>query len=162
MSTIKTVAVAGAGSLGKVVVEELVASGFSVTALTRSDSKDVPSGVEIQQVDYSDLESLKKALEGQDAVVSTITTAGAEAQSKLIDAAIAAGTKRFIPSEFGCDLSNPKARALPAYKNKVQVEEDLEKKTQGTGTTYTFIFNNVSRIENDPYCKTNIVSIIAN
>ena len=145
MSSIKTVAVAGAGSLGKVVVEELVAGGFSVTALTRSDSKDVPSGVKTQQVDYSNPESLEKALQGQDAVVSTITTAGAEAQASLMDAAIAAGTKRFIPSEFGCDLSNPKARALPAYKNKVQIEEDLEKKTKGTGTTYTFIFNNAFR-----------------
>ena len=143
MSSIKTVAVAGAaGALGSVVVKELIRSGFSVTALTRSDSNTFPPEVEVQKVDYNDLDELTKALKGQDAVVSTITTAGIESQKNLVDAVVAAGVKRIIPSEYGCDLSNAKARQLPVYGHKVQIEEAVEQKTKNTDSTYTFVFNN--------------------
>jgi uncharacterized protein YbjT (DUF2867 family) len=144
MSSIKKVAVAGAsGSLGAPLVKELVNSGFSVSALTRPDSESkFPSGVEVIKVDYNDVPKLTEALRGQDAVVSTITTVGIESQRNLIDGAVAAKVKRFIPSEFGCDLSNPKARQLPVYGQKVQIQEALEQKTKGTDTTYTYVYNN--------------------
>lgn len=97
--SIKTVAVAGAaGSMGTPLVKELIKNGFSVTALTRSDSSNFPSEVEVERVDYNDLRSLTEALKSQDAVVSTITTAGVESQKNLIDAAIAAKVQRFIVS----------------------------------------------------------------
>jgi uncharacterized protein YbjT (DUF2867 family) len=143
MSSIKTVAVAGAaGALGSVLVKELIQSGFSVTALTRSDSNVFPPEVKIQKVDYNDLKALTQALKGQDAVVSTITTAGIGSQKNLVDAVVAAGVKRFIPSEYGCDLSNAKARQLPVYGHKVQIEDAVEQKIKNTDTTYTFVFNN--------------------
>ena len=144
MSSIKNVAVAGAsGSMGTPLVKELVKSGFSVSALTRPDSDSkFPSEVQVIKVDYNDVPTLTEALKGQDAVVSTITTVGIQSQSNLIDAAIAAKVKRFIPSEFGCDLSNPKARQLPVYGHKVQIQEAIEKKTKGTDTTYTYVYNN--------------------
>lgn len=144
MSSINKVAVAGAaGSLGSVLVKELIESGYSVTVFTRRDSNNAfPSEVKVQKVDYEDVASLTEALKGQDAVVSTITTAGADSQKKLIDAAVAAKVKRFIPSEFGCDLTNAEARQLPVYCSKVQIEDALEEKTKGTDTSYTLIFNN--------------------
>ncbi|KAK3711557.1 hypothetical protein LTR37_009548 [Vermiconidia calcicola] len=144
MAPIQTVAVAGAaGSLGEALVKELLAANFSVTALVRPGSTSTLSpSVKAAKVDYEDMESLKTALQGHDALVSTLSTTAIKVQEKLIDAAIAAGIKRYIPSEFGCDLFNPKARALPVYAQKLKVEEDVEKKTQGTQTTYTFVFNN--------------------
>lgn len=143
MLSIKNVAVAGAsGSLGSPLVKELINNGFAVSALTQSDSKSFPLEVKVIKVDYNDVPKLTEALKGQDAVVSTITTSGIESQSNLIDAAIAAKVKRFVPSEFGCDLSNPKARQLPVYGHKVQIQEALEKKTPGTDTTYTYVYNN--------------------
>lgn len=41
----------------------------------------------------------------QDAVVSLISTADVSQQETIIDAAVAAGVKRFLPSEFGSDTS---------------------------------------------------------
>lgn len=60
-----------------------------MTILSRgSKHDDVPQGVAVKAVDYDDIESLKSALAGQDAVVSAIATvAVATQQYKLADAA---------------------------------------------------------------------------
>lgn len=102
-SPIKNVVVVGAsGNLGKEVVQELLKAGFKVTAFTREDSTATfPPNVPSKKVDYQSVESLTSALEGQDAVVSTIATVAIAGQTPLVDAAIAAKVKRFIPSEFG-------------------------------------------------------------
>ncbi|KAI0099982.1 NAD(P)-binding protein [Hypoxylon sp. NC0597] len=102
-SPIKNVVVVGAsGNLGKEVVQELLKAGFKVTAFTREDSTTTfPPNVPSKKVDYQSVESLTSALEGQDAVVSTIATVAIAGQTPLVDAAIAAKVKRFIPSEFG-------------------------------------------------------------
>jgi hypothetical protein len=44
--------------------------------------------------------------------VSTIATASAGTQNKIIDAAVKAGVKRFVPSEFGSDTLNSKAKEI--------------------------------------------------
>ncbi|KAI5857407.1 NAD(P)-binding protein [Durotheca rogersii] len=101
--SIKNVAVVGAsGNVGKDVVQELLNAGFSVTALTREGSTSTfPANVVSKKVDYQSVESLTSALDGQDAVVSTIATPAIGSQLALVDAAVAAKVKRFIPSEFG-------------------------------------------------------------
>ena len=144
MSAINNVAVAGAsGRLGRALVKELLEAGFSVTALTRQDSDlDLGPDVKVVQVDYNNLQSLTEAVSGHDALVSTVTTGVKDQQKLLVDAAIAGGVKRLVPSEFGCDLENAKTRALPAYSQNVEIENDIEKKCKGTQTTYTYIFNN--------------------
>ncbi|KAI0430096.1 hypothetical protein F5Y09DRAFT_356285 [Xylaria sp. FL1042] len=102
-SLIRNVAVVGAsGNLGRFVVTELLDAGFTVTALTREGSTATfPAGVASKTVDYSSVGSLTAALDGQDALVSTIATAAVAGQQPLVDAAVAAGVKRIIPSEFG-------------------------------------------------------------
>ncbi|KAK8852210.1 Nucleoside-diphosphate-sugar epimerase [Apiospora arundinis] len=144
--TIKNVAIAGAGgNLGKVVTPSLVSTGkFNIRVLTRqgSSTANLPKGVEVVEVDYTSPESLQAALAGQDAVISLITTPAAMTQLALIDAAIAAGVKRFIPSEFGSNLANAKTRANPVFKHKVQTEDYLVEKAASTSLTYTFFYNN--------------------
>lgn len=44
---------------------------------------------------------------GQDIVVSAVGAAGVPDQPKWIEAAKAAGVRRFVPSEFGLDISEP-------------------------------------------------------
>lgn len=81
----------GTGNIGKPIVQELASQGFQVTILSRGSSKqdDVPEGVTVKTVDYDDIESLKGALAGQDAVVSAIATAGVSGQQqRLADAAL--------------------------------------------------------------------------
>ncbi|KAK3377139.1 isoflavone reductase [Lasiosphaeria ovina] len=49
------------------------------------------------------VESLTKAFAGQDAVVSTIGSYHLDDQRAMIDAVVAAGVSRFLPSEYGHD-----------------------------------------------------------
>ncbi|KAI8947850.1 hypothetical protein F4801DRAFT_489503 [Xylaria longipes] len=102
-SPIKNVAVVGgSGNLGRAVVTELVDAGFAVKVLTREGSTSTfPAGVASKAVDYASVESLTSALQGQDALVSTIATVAVAGQWPLVDAAVAAGLRRIIPSEFG-------------------------------------------------------------
>lgn len=144
MSTYKTVALSGAsGTVGKEVLKALLNAGFTVTALTRSDSDaSFPSGVEVAKVDYNDVKSLTMALKGHDAVISAVGYAGMQRQTILVDAAVAAGVKRIIPSEFGADPEAPRPRNLPVFGHKLQVERHIRAKIKGTETTYTLVCNN--------------------
>lgn len=63
-----------------------------------------PVGTTVYRTDYSK-SSLLLAFKGQDAVVNTITMPDFEEQKKMIDIAVLAGVKRFIPAEFGIDTS---------------------------------------------------------
>ncbi|KAL6400029.1 hypothetical protein AUP68_16982 [Ilyonectria robusta] len=105
MSSIQKVAVIGAsGSLGVAAVEELLNAGFSVTAITRVESKATfPDGVIVKRVNLDSFDSIKDTVSGHDAVVSTSAIEAAAATKLIIDAVIAAKVPRYIPSEFGID-----------------------------------------------------------
>ncbi|KAM5343945.1 hypothetical protein ACJ41O_012482 [Fusarium nematophilum] len=135
------------GNLGRQVLDALLGTEYlDVTVLVRRESSptDYPARVRVVTVDYESPESLRVALQGIDAVVSTLGKKnGLQCQLGLIDAAVAARVKRFIPSEFGADLQQREIRAFPTYRAKVQVEEYLEKKAAETDITYTYIYNSI-------------------
>lgn len=79
------------------------------------------------------------ALQGQDAVVSTISSAGIAAQLRLVEAASKAHVKRFIPSEFGSDTSHEKTRTLPVFRDKIVVQEALKKEASLGTLSYTLV-----------------------
>jgi hypothetical protein len=82
-------------------------SSFNVTVLSREGSNSTfPSGVKVVHADYSSLSSLTSAFKGQDAVISLVGAMGFTEQKILIDAAIAAGVKRFLPSEYGSNTTD--------------------------------------------------------
>ena len=120
------------GTLGKRVAEALVAAGFRVTALSRASSTSTPpAGVELKRVDYGSPEALEAALAGQDALVSTVTTAAAGQQRPFLDAAFAAGVKRVIPAEFGVNtrtLTHPGMRKI--LQAKIETLDHLIAKSQ--------------------------------
>ncbi|PSR84010.1 hypothetical protein BD289DRAFT_268725 [Coniella lustricola] len=141
-NNITRVALAGAtGNLGPAILEQLVLAGFQVTVLTRDGGAHaLPSSVSVKHVDYDSVQSLTSALQGQDAVVSTLGDAARKGQLNLVEAASQAGVKRFIPSEFGSNTVNPKAAALPCYATKVAVQKAVEEKAKtSNGMTYTLI-----------------------
>ncbi|TGJ87303.1 hypothetical protein E0Z10_g1444 [Xylaria hypoxylon] len=142
MSVIKNVVLAGAtGNLGPAILEQLVKGGFHVTVFTRkSSSNEYPPSVTITPVDYDSVESLTAALQGQDAVVSTLGSAGFSKQLNLIEAAVKANVKRFIPSEFGSDTSNPKNAGLPVFADKITVQKALVKEAANGNISYTYIY----------------------
>ena len=79
------------------------------------------------------------ALRDQDAVVSTLASAAIDTQLLLVEAAAKAGVRRFIPSEFGSNTLNEKARALPVYNDKVAVQEALFSEAAKAGMSYTLV-----------------------
>ncbi|KAB8336987.1 hypothetical protein FH972_021291 [Carpinus fangiana] len=143
MSSIKTVALAGAtGALGPTVLQTLVDDGFEVTVLSRDANKvqsSLPAKAKAVTVDYTSLESLKAALKGQDAVVSTLSAEAGASQNLLIDAAAAVGVQRFLPSEFGCDYATTSHIAV--FQDKVKARKYVEEVAQKSSLTYTYISN---------------------
>ncbi|KAI0139396.1 putative oxidoreductase CipA-like protein [Hypoxylon sp. NC0597] len=141
MSVFKNVAVAGAsGNFGPAVVNQLLEDGFKVTVLTRKGvNHTFPSSVTTIEVDYDSPETLVKALEGQDAVVSVVGFAGLTKQIPLIHAAIKAGVKRFLPSEYGGNAENENALSLPLFQPKKATSELLKKEAAAGNITYTLV-----------------------
>lgn len=83
----------------------------------------------VLRADYSDVNELKSAMEGQDVVISMVAVFATGGQQNLVDAAIAAGVKRFLPSEFGPPSRDEKFAALhPALPPKVATVDYLRSK----------------------------------
>lgn len=126
------------------MLNALIKSKFNVTVIVRaSTAATFPDSVNVVTVDYSSVDSVTEALKGQDAVVSTVGTPGILGQNLFIGAAVAAGVKRFLPSDFGCDLGNPLTGALPVYKNKKAIHKKLQDAAAANPDfTYTLVCNN--------------------
>lgn len=134
--------VGAAGDLGKVVFKSLVQTPhINVLVLRKLGSKSVyPPRTNIIDVDYSSVESLAQALQGQHALVSTVGQSGIAGQVQLIDACIIAGVERFISSDFGLDLDHPNAQKLPPFVPKVKIQEYLVDKCKVSKLSYTIIY----------------------
>ncbi|CAN9440157.1 unnamed protein product [Alternaria sp. RS040] len=137
-SHIKNVLILGAsGSVGAPILNALLTeSSFNVTIVSRaSSSASFPSDIPVIKIsDAFTTEELTEAFRGQEAVVVALTTGSVISGEKdglafrLIDAALAAGVRRFIPSEFGANNLDPRARALvPTYDRKGEMLEYLMK-----------------------------------
>ncbi|KAI7782141.1 Isoflavone reductase-like protein [Diaporthe eres] len=106
MSLTKVVLVGASGNIGAGVLPLLLKSGLDLTILSREGSSAAfPQEAKVIKSDFSE-ESLVQALKGQDAVVSMLPIMALGEQAKVAEAAIKAGVKRFIPSEYGSDSSS--------------------------------------------------------
>ncbi|KAF3916853.1 hypothetical protein ABW20_dc0109871 [Dactylellina cionopaga] len=138
-STLKNVAIIGAsGNIGKIILGGLIDSAqFNVTAISRSTS-DVtfPRGVTVIRTDFSD-EDLVAAFKGQDVVISVVGATAFGEQKKFVDAALRAGVKRFLPSEFSVSSQNQAVlQLLPLFGQKKELVDYLRSK-ESEGLTWT-------------------------
>ncbi|PKV63550.1 NmrA family NAD(P)-binding protein [Pontibacter ramchanderi] len=109
------VVVAGAtGDLGGRIARSLLSKGASVRVLVRRDSDAAKvealqkAGATICEVDYHNPAALAKVCEGASCVVSALSGLHyvmVGIQSLLLNAALAAGVPRFIPSDFSIDFT---------------------------------------------------------
>ena len=74
-----------------------------MTAITRESSNSTfpEQQVDVRKADLTSVESVAKALEGQDAVVVATAIPEMGNQYPIIDGALQAGVKRIVPSEYG-------------------------------------------------------------
>ncbi|KAG2441235.1 hypothetical protein HYH02_010078 [Chlamydomonas schloesseri] len=135
--------IGGSGLLGKHIVSGLLENGsYDVTVISRKGSDEsklaplVAKGAKVAHVDFAEQDSLVSALKGQEIVISTVGAAALAEQPKLIEAAKAAGVRRFVPSEFGLDSCAPGIREyFPALGYKYAAQDALK----ASGLEYTFI-----------------------
>lgn len=108
----------GTGDLGERIARALRDQGADVGALVRSDTSTTKRkmlealGVRVVPVDFADADALRTACIGATCVVSALNGLRPvilNAQQQLLDAAVAAGVPRFIPSDFCLDFTRTRA-----------------------------------------------------
>jgi len=143
-----SVALIGAtGNLGSLILDALQEAQppfRSITVLTRENKTETGAyspDVHVKVVDYSSHGALVAALAGVDALVSAIATQSIDTQRRVIDAAVDAGVKFFIPSEFGLANTHPLLRRdFPIFEDKNIVQEHLEHLRLRGKVDYALIF----------------------
>ena len=128
------------GTHGPHVVKALLQADFDVTVLTPSKAgASYDAKVKVAEVDYGSVDSLTSTLKVVDAVVSAVAGQALENQTVLIDAAAAAGVKRFIPSEYGSCTTSPKVENLPFYSSAFKIRKHLQAKATAGDLTWTVL-----------------------
>jgi hypothetical protein len=116
----------------------------SITVLTRSAKSNavaVGPNVHVKTIDYSSRDSLVDAFAGVDAVVSAIATQSVDTQKDIVDAAVDAGVKFFIPSEFGLANTHPLLqRDFPNFGDKTVIQQHLESYRLQGKIDYALVF----------------------
>ncbi|NEU14620.1 NmrA family NAD(P)-binding protein [Methylobacterium sp. BTF04] len=134
------------GGLGLRIARELRERGASVTAAIRLGTAPVrvepltALGVEIRDVDLDDVAQVTAACLGVDCLVSALnglqhTILGT--QSVLLDAAVAAGVPRFIPSDFSLDFT----RTPPGSNRNMDLRRAFKERLDGAPIQATSILN---------------------
>ncbi|KAJ4306801.1 hypothetical protein N0V88_000168 [Collariella sp. IMI 366227] len=122
------------GSIGRYILSALLAEpSLTITILRRaspsSSSTATPNIRTITIPDTYPTADLTAAFRGQDAIISCLTTLSTHNQFRFIDAAIAAGVRRYVPSEYGLNNMRPDAQALNnTFRDKGAVQAYLREK----------------------------------
>ncbi len=142
----KILVVGATGNLGPHLVKAFVDGGHQVSALIRpatiqNAQKIDPlkqQGVRLIEGDLEDQDSLDRACEGQDVVVSAVGGDQIMNQVNLAKAASKAGVERFIPSEFGVDPHTVGSGSIDLIDAKLAAQEHIK----SARVPYTMIYNN--------------------
>jgi NmrA-like family len=144
----------GTGNLGGRIIKALIKRGAEVRAIVRNGTepekiaKLTELGAKVITVEMSDVEELKQACQGASCVVSALSGLHdviVDSQTKLLDAAIAAGVRRFIPSDFASDFTKLPAGENRNFDLRKEFHQYLDKSSlaqpPGTGIAVTSILN---------------------
>jgi saccharopine dehydrogenase-like NADP-dependent oxidoreductase len=132
----KVIIVGATGNLGPHLVSAIDSDPhFQVSILCRdsSDCSKIAQHIPVHRVNNYDASdaNLVEILTGQDVVISAIGAQAVLQQKPIIDAAVKAGVKHFVPSEYGHDTRNERAaQLLPPcfFTHKKQIVEYLQSK----------------------------------
>lgn len=136
----------GTGNLGGRILRHLLAMGATVRVLIRPETNTAQisqlraQGVEVIQTSYDDPGGLRRACADVACVVSAINgldSAIIGAQSRLLEAAAAAGVPRFIPSDFSIDYRGIRPRS----NRNLQLRRDFAQSLDATEIRATSILN---------------------
>jgi uncharacterized protein YbjT (DUF2867 family) len=142
-----TVLVAGAtGNLGGRIVTALLHRGARVQVIVRPSSDAAKlaeweqKGVTVIRTELTNVRALKPAFEGVAVVISALQGLGdviVDTQSTLLDAAVAAGVPRFIPSDFSTDFT----QIQEGDNRNFDLRRKFHRYLEQVPIAYTSIFN---------------------
>ncbi|KAI7278096.1 hypothetical protein KC345_g6172 [Hortaea werneckii] len=122
---LKNIAIVGAGgNVGSAALKHLLASdrNFNITILTQPTSTSTfPSHprLTIQKGTFTDPNFLTPALQNQDALILALGFRAMDLQPHLITAAVSAGVKYILPTEYAGDgLNEEMINAVPVFQPK--------------------------------------------
>lgn len=140
MSTsIKTVAITAAhGNVGGHITNYILKKGYAVRILNRAgatqDTKKKQKleefkgrGATIVDVDYDNIDSIVAGIKGVDVVVSAFGGNFLQASLNLVEAIHRSPVKLFLPTEYGCDVSNHPEYKSPMFQSKHEVFNAVKK-----------------------------------
>jgi hypothetical protein len=143
---ITIVVAGGTGNLGGKIIDALLDKGAVIHAPVRfsSDHEKIEKlwqqGVKVLQVDMNNVGELTKACTGAACVVSALQGLRdviVDTQSVLLDAAVAAGVPRFIPSDYALDFT-----VLPVGQNRnFDLRREFHQRLYGAQISPTSIYN---------------------
>ncbi|KAK4690328.1 hypothetical protein P7C71_g6435, partial [Lecanoromycetidae sp. Uapishka_2] len=138
---LKNVIIIGAsGNLGPFILSALdTDSELNISILSRQSSRATfASHIKIYQVsdDYPE-EGLVSAFKDQDAIINMAPITEVALHKKIIDAALKAGVKRIILSEFGTNVPELQTtKPVPIYQGKIEIRDYMKSK-EGQDLTWT-------------------------
>lgn len=98
-----------------------------MTAIQRKDSQKVAAGAAKSiKVDLSSESGLIDAFKGQDAVVSAVPNPVLATEKIWMDAAVSAGVKRIVLSEYSTNMDSKKSQTLPIIQDKLKTRKYAE------------------------------------
>ncbi len=141
------IALAGAtGGLGALIADELRKRGAPVTVLVRpgtaQDRLDPlrARDVKVAEVDLGGVADVTRALEGASCVVSALNGLSdviLGAQGVLLQAAVAAGVPRFIPSDYSLDFT----LTAPGSNRNLDLRRSFHERLERTPIAWTSVLN---------------------
>jgi NmrA-like family len=143
----KTILVAGGtGDLGNRIIKALLKRNADVIAIVRHSSDNLKvaelenTGVKVIKVDMANIEELTNACKNVGCVVSALAglrESIVDAQSILLDAAVAAGVPRFIPSDYSSDFT----QIADGENRNFDLRKEFHKKLDASPIQATSIMN---------------------
>jgi uncharacterized protein YbjT (DUF2867 family) len=137
------VLVGGTGDLGQRIARAAVARGAKMLALARSGANTAAlagTGATVRVIDFEDRQALREALQGAACVVSALN--GLDdiiigLQGRVLDAAVAAGVPRFIPSDYSLDFT----RTRPGRNRNLDLRRRFMERVDASPIRATSILN---------------------
>ncbi|OJJ67900.1 hypothetical protein ASPBRDRAFT_47400 [Aspergillus brasiliensis CBS 101740] len=131
---IKVTLIGATGLIGQIILKALSSNvSITVTVLSRQESStttEIQPGITVHKTDFSP-SNLESLLRGQDVLISAVGGTAFTEQKKFIDAAIKAGVKRFIPSEFSTSSQDDAViQLLPLFQQKRDIINYLKGKEE--------------------------------
>jgi NAD(P)-dependent dehydrogenase (short-subunit alcohol dehydrogenase family) len=136
----------GTGDLGNRIIKALLRGNANVVAIVRHSSDNLKVeeleklGVKVVKVDMTNVVELAEVMKDTACVVSVLAGLRetiVDAQSTLLDAAVAAGVPRFIPSDYSSDIT----QVAEGENRNFDLRKEFHKKLEATNINATSIMN---------------------